>query len=724
MESHADLAAPGPPQLRVPLVVFKFPGSPDLAQPEELATLLSTTGDPLIQVVTGGAALKKATPFADWSAVGDQLFLPYSWVELWSLSSARPDDGVLEMDDALRLSILPEKASLIMDALLSVGGLALSECADAGDFSLRVAAAAAACAMDDRLRLTSADTCQAQPRKDEDTNLTARKRAARDWFYVVTVESLCEQGSLGALAILQFAVRPRFKAKDRDLFGSTFERLLTSLVHITASRSAVYATAVEEVTAGNASSVADYVAETWKLILHEARAHGLKLPARASRRLIEIELWARTVFGSEEQKKSAFMEMFQAVMLPKLPCVALLLDPRAGSLVELLGQFEQVAGLLMPGVGWANWPCAEAVDLELRPVKALLESMQAQGLPAKERVANLRLHLRSTRFLSNSMSSQGQLKGTSGLDGAGGDLSSGSIGNSGLVAMRSASFLSTESKVALIIADKEPDIVQLFDALLGSESKIFYMVGVGALKKQTHNRVVESCSPLIPSFCYYWTAFLSQNEDGSPNLEAYGHPMQSEDVDHLLKGHFHLVNWIRVAQSIDLWCHGVHPDVDASYGDYETLVDVQRVVGKTLRLLRIEDEMASGAGSFTHIMGRILKMHRRAGALPAEGGARADHHANVQKTLKDALEEGGDRWARQWRAPVDYSTPLYHTFLTPAAYNIHGLDDVEEMSEQIFKMKKVLPSMFGGSWAANMSPAFSNSDLMNPSRGDYSRLAP
>lgn len=56
---------------------------------------------------------------------------------------------------------------------------------------------------------------------------------------------------------------------------------------------------------------------------------------------------------------------------------------------------------------------------------------------------------------------------------------------------------------------EEPNILSLFDAMMESRSKVWYMIALGLLKKKTHDSVVQDCSQFLSGFDRYWTMTMT-----------------------------------------------------------------------------------------------------------------------------------------------------------------------------------------------------------------------
>jgi hypothetical protein len=705
----------------VPIVVpaadvFKHPGDPDVAVATAF-TLLD--GDPVVELTDCSHALVSATPFAGWTTVAGAnvddppigMRVSQKWIDLWGFEVAQPSQWFEDLSDALSVSVRPQKFHKILEALTLVGGLQLEAAYESAAVFVRaLSAAGREAAADVRLKLEEADCFVFQPYLAN--SLTSR----HSYMGKLPAATMCAKGSCAAIGRLGFALRPKFLIAGRVAAGSGFSRVLEAVRTITGFRSEFLLSCVEKPSGHNAEEVAELVADTWCLI----QRHALVLcdEVRPVQRALAIELAARLALGGAEKKASAFLEVFPDE-LAKTQRVLLAVDGGYGEVGDVLGRWEQLAGVFAAGVEWRSSSCLSSVESALKEWVPTLVSLQ--GVRGGERMLELRKAVaagKGTRLVG----------APSPGEGAQDQQPAQGIGRSGLEAMRNQAFIATRDTVRGILATPEPDVTELFDTLLASESKVFYMLAVGQLKKQTGSQEIQDCCAFMPDFGKYWLLTLASEmaEDDEPLPQAVLREKVSDaDVAYLQAGDWHRVGWVKLANSIELWLYGVTYDGPTAFHVYETLMRVRKILYATFRMLRLDvesallpgeltgvrptggevAEAAVGPGaepqqevSFKSLFKRIVALQRKSGVIPKASKARKDHHTNVSYLVSLLLETGGQRWQRQFRGEVNFNAPLQRCFLTDSSFVLGEVERKEAVARQLFDLKDVLPHIFDGQW--------------------------
>ena len=89
---------------------------------------------------------------------------------------------------------------------------------------------------------------------------------------------------------------------------------------------------------------------------------------------------------------------------------------------------------------------------------------------------------------------------------------------------------------------------------------------------------MESCSKHVLGWPRYWAMAVSRDGSGKINDEVQGEAFEEDDVEHLLAGEWHLVDWIRLVHMLEKSTDNVQPDPSDHLGKfYTTCFECERV---------------------------------------------------------------------------------------------------------------------------------------------------
>ena len=120
---------------------------------------------------------------------------------------------------------------------------------------------------------------------------------------------------------------------------------------------------------------------------------------------------------------------------------------------------------------------------------------------------------------------------------------------SGIMASRTPAYLETKKEVAGC-----PNFLEGLDAMLGSQSKLWYMKATRHLvshKQITGSDEMETASKFVVDWNKYWPMAISRDRQGEVHPEVQGEEFDDADVECLLGGDWHEVKWIRLKQLIE-----------------------------------------------------------------------------------------------------------------------------------------------------------------------------
>jgi hypothetical protein len=697
---------------------FEFAGAPDLSDPVQILAL-----GPIPRVLTanGRHPLAVATPWANWvilpganaeaAPVGS--WVSHAWWDLWCLEGAIASDGILASPDVLRLCVTPAWGNDYFTALVLVGGLDLNVVyPDPATFLSALRVASLEARVDPRLVLGLQGCFLAL----EPAVITPPRLA---YAYAFTGDSLIDGSDCSALGRLGFALRPRVQSLGRDSPGDPFLRLMEALRCLSAVRSAYFRAQVETPTGFNFLEIAEPIGDTW-MALHSF-SPIVCAAERPIKRALEIELLARLTFGSDEQKNTAFTEQFTAI-LAQSERIAFAVDEQYGPMSEILGRYEQLAGFIVPGARWNSRACASGVEVMLRDWMPSLASLeQFRGAERMAAFSQLVAHSKAAVSVVGAPSESLTVKAA--------------LGASGVEAMRAQEFVTASERLKVILAAEEPNLLDVFDTLLDSNSKMLHCLATRHLKKTTGCTVIQDCSPYLSEFGAYWAMCLG-TVNGVVLDEIQGHSVPEKEVDLLLRGEWASVDWIAVSSMLDLWLHGVSYDGPVLWHEFEALTRIELVLRSTFKMLRLDssacpdasaaaslgdqegvDVTSSGGVSFAGLFARILALQRKSGIMPKGSVPRKNHESNVSGLLILLLKSGGKRWNRQFQGEINFASSLQKEFLTDSSEFLNSLQKHETVALQLFKFKETLPGLLHA-WSEPSHNELVDSNLKKAARED------
>jgi len=608
--------------------------------------------------------------------------------------------------NVLMLSHAPVHGRGIFAALVAAGGLDLDATYRTMDqlfWAIRVAKKAAGA--DARLALEEAAFFEDEARPVSGPG----SAGSRDWMYSFQGQSLLDEyddEDTVAMALLRASVEPKRKSKERDQGSDNYCRFLMAVKNMTASRSDTLAALISDPNVP-ADEIAEYVADMWRQLAGTGIQfrHG----DRMSQRVMELETAASLATGSDAQKEAAFQRLFPS-MLSGYELVEKCVSDGSGmeTDAELLGYFEQVATSVIPGTKWRSVNCLKAVEFELSKLK-LGSLIDTWGKHPQEILSNLRAHFKRERAISSAKGGGNALTEEA-------DKDPGINTASEMSAMRRPDFINTREKLKGC-----GNFLDTLDTLLESKSKLCYMKGIRQINKQTSVEELENCSKHLTKWCKYWPMEISKDSKGRIHAEIQGKSFPEKDVEHLLAGDWHLVDWIRLIQHLDLWTDNVLPDSCQNYSQYETLCAMNSILFKTMKMLKLAQQGEDPDGPCTcyGFMQKIIKLERRSRATPQGSAARQMALQNVVNTLHNGLKEFGERWSQQWIKPTNYNEELVDSFADGSCFIMKTIDRLDKVADQMFEYKEVFPILFGGgslNTPANVLPQISGEEIV-PSAG-------
>ena len=191
---------------------------------------------------------------------------------------------------------------------------------------------------------------------------------------------------------------------------------------------------------------------------------------------------------------------------------------------------------------------------------------------------------------------------------------------------------------------------------------------------------------------------VSRGEDGKVNDEVQGEEFPEEQVNLLLSGSWHQVDWISLVQKMDLWTEDAEPDEETSLKGFATLTPVSKFLTKTMEMLRLARDSDSEEDPCTCIgfMAKIIRLERRGKTLPKNSPARKQALDNMMDTFHAGLKEFGARWAKQWAKPTNYSQSVMTSFADKTCFVMRKFDKLEKFADTMHEFKEMLPVLFEG----------------------------
>ena len=717
-------AAPAVAPAASPVTSFDWhhQGSPDLTDPAVLAVL---PVDLYVILSDLQHRFIKATPCLDWTdqtatvptdpPVGKR-------IPQWQFDRLCAEGGVASpwlrgQDHLLTLSNVPEHGRDLCQALTAVGGLDLDRVYQKVE-ELWVAVRAAKWAARGDNRLVLVDQAFFADEARPYGGRSAAAAVARNWMHLLSGQALLGEDDCEteAFAMLRTGVEPKRMSIGRDLAKDKYCRILGALKEMTSNRSDFLQTQIANAETTD-EEIAEYVAETWMQLVRSG--FPFALTGRLSQCMMELDLARSLAGGTEAQKEMAFRQLFPKLVQEHV-LVTSCVKSKDGAVVqhdgEMLGHFEQLAGEVLPGVKWCSASCLKSVEHELNALN-LSSLISTWGESPLEIISNVRSHFRQVRALAPGQKFMAAA-------GANGEDDSVESAVSLMGAMREKAFLDTVEE--LKSADKN-NFLEHLDILLASHSKLCYMKGIRQFNKATSVEEIERCSKHLRQWSKYWPMAASRGTDGQVHKEVQGRCFPEKDVVHLLNGEWHLIDWIKLIQLMDLWINNSQMDSSVSYGQYGTLHSVKKLVFKTMKLMKLarssddEDDCTTCAG----FIEKIISLERRSKSMPKGSQARKQALQNVVDVMMRGLKEFGENWASQWIKPVSYNENLSTKFASQSCFVWKDIDKIVKVADQMYDYKEVLPVLFKGSaWNGSGRSGRDSGDDVAEEHGDQPTSLP
>ena len=172
---------------------------------------------------------------------------------------------------------------------------------------------------------------------------------------------------------------------------------------------------------------------------------------------------------------------------------------------------------------------------------------------------------------------------------------------------------------------------------------------------------------------------------------AQGVNQSEENTEALLSGNWGSgVNWIEILEGTELKCFDIEPSSKSSLYNFATLTAVKEILNKSMTLLKIAKSSDTGTYTSNGFMDRIISLERRSRALPKASVARQNAREELVQAFKDGLDEFGERWANQFKRPVNYMEPMLDTFSDANRFIFNTLDTLEDTAGKVFQFQHVL----------------------------------
>ena len=273
------------------------------------------------------------------------------------------------------------------------------------------------------------------------------------------------------------------------------------------------------------------------------------------------------------------------------------------------------------------------------------------------------------------------------------DPSSGISGAAGLEATRTKEFLDTKAEIAGLGAE---DFVAALDATNSSASKLWRMIGYGKVTSPSHVHIseIEAVSKFVPLWNKYWPMALASKADGKINKKVQGKASGDKDVQRLLSGSWHEIDWVALSQQIELWSDNLQPEPTCTITDelqgFSALSTAKETLTETMIMLQVAAKGDESQYSVQGFMDRILKLERRSRALPRGSAQREAARTNYEEAYLEGLQECGERWANQWRKPTNLSECMHSSFSSGSCFYNNTLDHLEKVADQLYDFKDTL----------------------------------
>jgi hypothetical protein len=119
---------------------------------------------------------------------------------------------------------------------------------------------------------------------------------------------------------------------------------------------------------------------------------------------------------------------------------------------------------------------------------------------------------------------------------------------------------------------------------------------------------------------------------------------------------------------------------------------VEDIIFKTMKMFKIAADGEQGAYSVHGFLDRIIALERRSRALPKGSLARSDMKKELVGMLKDGLDEFGQRWVNQFKAPINYMESMLENFSDSSYFTMsyNKLDTAEDTAHRTYQFRKFL----------------------------------
>lgn len=684
-------------------------GRPDLKNP---AVVSSLPPNPQVRLTDIDHHLIKATPCFGWAKVpgaspaDPPIAMSFSLSHLTLLCTigGYGTPWLTAQANALLLSHVPSHANNMWTAWVVVGGLDLDCVYDTIPKLVdAVLQAKLASGGDNRLMLIEDAFFS-----NENRPLAGAGSAVdRSWMYCFSGDTLLSENpaETRALAYLRLAVEPKDKSDKRDLAGDNYCRILMALKRITEARSEFVAAACQD-PATPVDEIAEYVAEQWKQMV--GTGFPFILEGKLVQRNRELGLADSLLHGTEADKEATFRKMISE-LVSSSRLVRKCIEDGSGcqSQSSLAANFEQLANEVLPGVKWCSLHCVQAVEHELTVLK--LESLlDSWGDSPLEILSSLRSHLKQERSAcdANSKIKAGSIE----------EIDRGLTSASGIEAKKLSAFLDTKRRVAGC-----SNFMAVLDALLATDSKPWYMKAIRKLTLASQNVAeMESCSKYLEEWAHYWPMAISRDDQGVVDSDVQGKRFPEDQVELLLDGQWHKIQWLKLVQMQELWTDNVQPDDGSFHGTFANLHGIKDFMFKTMKLIKLarNGESESSLCTCTGFMNKIIRLERRSRGLPKGTPARQQAVDNMVQAMRQGLSEFGARWVQQFAKPVNYTEPLQRSFADSHCFVMLRIDELDKVADDLHDWAKVLPTIFeGGTFKVNegRSPRQKHSGLKEES---------
>ena len=141
---------------------------------------------------------------------------------------------------------------------------------------------------------------------------------------------------------------------------------------------------------------------------------------------------------------------------------------------------------------------------------------------------------------------------------------------------------------------------------------------------------------------------------------------------------------------MEYFCYAIPADSSAAYHKFATLTSVKDTVCKTMKILGLATSADSDGFTATGFFDRIIALERRSRALPKGSAARQDAQEEFVELMLDGLDEFGERWVDQFKAPVNYLEPMLTSFSDGNCFIYNKLDTAENTTDKTYQFRNIL----------------------------------